>query len=77
MRAIIAARKSNEADTASGEGIGLDTQDEHSREFCERLGIEVVGVARDVISGRVAPIDRKDLGAWLSDPAKPRCCWAA
>jgi DNA invertase Pin-like site-specific DNA recombinase len=70
MRALIAARKSNKVDTATGEGIGITTQDERSRAFCERLDWTVVGVARDVISGRVAPIDRPDLGAWLSDPAK-------
>jgi site-specific DNA recombinase len=70
MRALIAARKSNKVDTATGEGIGLDTQDEKAREFCERMGWDVVGAARDVISGRVAPINREDLGAWLNDPAK-------
>jgi DNA invertase Pin-like site-specific DNA recombinase len=67
MRAIIAARKSNKVDSETGEGIGLDTQDEKSRAFCERLGIEVAGVARDTITGRVAPIDRPDLGHWLSE----------
>jgi hypothetical protein len=71
MRAIIAARKSNKVHSATGEGIGLDTQDEKAREFADRLGITVVGVARDTISGRMAPIDRPDLSAWLSDPAKP------
>jgi DNA invertase Pin-like site-specific DNA recombinase len=70
VRAIIAARKSNKVDSATGEGIGLDTQDEKSREFADRLGITVVGAARDTISGRLAPIDRPDLGSWLSDPAK-------
>jgi hypothetical protein len=69
VRAIIAARKSNKVDSATGEGIGLDTRDEKAREFCDRLGITVVGVARDTISGRMAPIDRPDLGAWLADPA--------
>jgi DNA invertase Pin-like site-specific DNA recombinase len=69
-RALIAARKSNKVDTATGEGIGLDTQDSKAREFCERMGWEVVGAARDVITGRIAPIDRPDLGTWLSDPAK-------
>ena len=70
MRALIAARKSNKVDTATGEGIGITTQDERSREFCDRLDWSVVGVARDVVSGRVAPIDRPELGAWLGDPAK-------
>jgi hypothetical protein len=66
----IAARKSNKVDSAPGEGIGLDTQDEKSRAFADRLGMTVVGVARDSISGRLAPIDRPELGAWLCDPAK-------
>jgi DNA invertase Pin-like site-specific DNA recombinase len=65
-RALIAARKSNKVD--GGEGHSLDTQDDHSRAFCERLGWEIAGVARDTISGRVAPIDRKDLASWLSEP---------
>jgi DNA invertase Pin-like site-specific DNA recombinase len=70
MRAIIAARKSNKVDSATGEGIGLDTQDEKARAFCDRPGITVVGAARDTISGRMAPMDRPDLGSWLTDPAK-------
>lgn len=67
MRAIIAARKSNKVDSLTGEGIGLDTQDEKASAFCERLGIEVAGVARDTITGRIAPIDRPELGHWLRD----------
>jgi DNA invertase Pin-like site-specific DNA recombinase len=70
MRALIAARKSNKVDSATGEGIGLDTQDEKARAFCDRLGLTVVSVARDTISGRLAPIDRPDLGSWLTDPAR-------
>lgn len=70
VRALIAARKSNAVDSETGEGIGLDTQDEYARQFCERLTWEVVGAARDTISGRLAPIDRPDLGSWLGDPAK-------
>ncbi|HUD37518.1 MAG TPA: recombinase family protein [Streptosporangiaceae bacterium] len=68
MRALIAARKSNKVD--GGEGQSLDTQDQRAREFCDRQGWEVVGAARDTISGRVAPLDRKDLGAWLADPSR-------
>ncbi len=61
-RALIAARKSNKVNTATGEGIGITTQDERSRAFCERMGWDVAGVARDIVSGRVAPVDRRDLG---------------
>jgi DNA invertase Pin-like site-specific DNA recombinase len=67
-RALIAARKSNKVD--GGEGHSLDTQDEQARLFCERLGWTVVGTARDTISGRVAPLDRKDLGAWIAEPSR-------
>lgn len=65
-RALIAARKSTKVD--GHEGHSLHTQDQHSRAFCERLDWEVVGVASDTISGRVAPIDRKELGRWLAEP---------
>jgi len=65
MRALIAARKSNKVD--GGDGHSLDTQDQHAREFCDRMGWEIAGVARDTISGRVAPVDRKELGAWLAE----------
>jgi DNA invertase Pin-like site-specific DNA recombinase len=67
-RALIAARKSTKVD--GREGHSLHTQDEHARAFCERLGWEVAGVARDTISGRVAPLDRKGLGAWLAEPTR-------
>lgn len=45
--------------------MSLDTQDQHAREFCERLGFQIAGVARDTITGRVAPMDRKELGDWI------------
>ena len=64
IRALIAARKSTKVEGGQ-EGASLDTQDQRAREFCERMGWEVVGVARDTISGRVAPLDRKSLGAWI------------
>lgn len=67
-RALVAARKSTKVD--GGEGLSLDTQDEYSRVLCERLVFTVVGVARDTISGRVAPVDRKSLGAWLATPER-------
>lgn len=66
-RALIAARKSTKAE-GGVEGVSLHTQDQRARDFCERMGWEVAGAARDTISGRVAPIDRKELGAWLADP---------
>lgn len=67
MRALIAARKSTKV-KGGQEGASLHTQDQRAREFCERLGWPVVAVAADTISGRVAPIDRKELGAKLAHP---------
>jgi len=68
MRVIIPARLSSKKD--GREGIGLDTQDQRSRDFCEREGHTVVTVTRDTISGAVAPMDRRQLGPWVTDPAK-------
>ena len=69
MRVLIAARLSRKQ--AQGkDGIGLDTQDEKSRLFCDREGHEVAGVTRDTITGSKPPMDRKELGQWVSDPAK-------
>jgi len=70
MRVLIAARKSNKVASKTGDGIGLDTQDALAREFAERNGYEVAGVARDTISGTTAPMNRRELGQWLSDPVK-------
>jgi DNA invertase Pin-like site-specific DNA recombinase len=65
MRALIAARKSTKVD--GSEGHSLHTQDQYSRVFCERLTWPVAGVAKDTVSGRTAPIDRKFLGRWLRE----------
>jgi hypothetical protein len=73
VRALIAARKSNkvrETDGSQRHGISLDDQDTYSQEFIARMGWTVAGVARDTITGRTAPVDRKDLGKWLTDPEK-------
>ena len=69
LRAVIAARLS-QLQPDGRQGIGIDTQDEKSREFCEREGITVVGVAADTKSGTVAPWDRKNLKPWVTDPEK-------
>jgi len=50
--------------------IGIDTQDEKSRAFCEREGMTVVGVVADTKSGTVAPWDRKNLKPWVTEPEK-------
>ncbi|MCL2582946.1 MAG: recombinase family protein [Streptosporangiales bacterium] len=69
-RALIATRKSGKIRDGGTQrdGITHDTQDDGSHAFCDRQGWTVTGVARDTISGRTAPIDRKNLGRWLKDP---------
>lgn len=66
MRALIAARKSTKA-ADNQEGASLDTQDTLAREFAERMDWTVAGLARDTVSGRKAPVDRKELGDWLKN----------
>jgi DNA invertase Pin-like site-specific DNA recombinase len=69
LRAVIAARLS-QLQRDGRQGIGMDTQDEKSRAFCDREGITVVGVAADTKSGTVAPWDRKNLKPWVTDPER-------
>ena len=69
VRALIAARLSK-LQRGGQQGIGIDTQDEKSRAFCEREGMTVVGVVADTKSGTVAPWDRKNLKPWVTEPEK-------
>ena len=69
VRALIAARLSK-LQRGGQQGIGIDTQDEKSRAFCEREGMTVIGVVADTKSGTVAPWDRKNLKPWVTDPEK-------
>lgn len=69
LRAIIPARLSRKQ-AGGDDGIGLDTQDQRSREFCEREGLIVIEVTRDTISGARAPMDRRNFGPWVKDPEK-------
>lgn len=48
--------------------LGIDTEDEKTREFCHREGYHVVDVAADIKSGTVAPWDRENLRPWVTDP---------
>ena len=45
------------------DGIGLTTQDSRGREWAEREGHQIAGVAADTKSGTVAPWDRRNLRA--------------
>jgi DNA invertase Pin-like site-specific DNA recombinase len=67
VRALIAARLS-QLQRDGRRGIGIDTQDEKSRVFCEQHGMIVVDVIADTKSGTVAPWDRKNLKPWVTDP---------
>ena len=68
-RAIVAARLSRKQ--ANGDdGIGIETQDERSREYVDREEMELVEVVPDTRSGTVAPWDRKNLRPWVTDPEK-------
>src|SRR5260370_39348186 len=69
VRALIAARLSK-LQRGGQQGIGIDTQDEKSRAFCEREGMIVVGVVADTKLGTVAPWDRKNLKPWVTEPEK-------
>jgi len=68
-RALIAARLS-QLQRDGRQGIGIDTQDEKSRAFCEQEGMTVVAVVADTKSGTVAPWDRKNLKPWVTDPER-------
>jgi DNA invertase Pin-like site-specific DNA recombinase len=68
MDVIIAARLSRKG---YGETqTGIDTQDEDARAWAERKGHRVVAVVAERIPGHVSPFDRKELGPWLTEPAK-------
>src|ERR1700744_1413702 len=68
-RALIAARLSK-LQRGGQQGIGIETQDEKSRAFCDREGMTVVAVVADTKSGTVAPWDRQNLKPWVTDPEK-------
>jgi site-specific DNA recombinase len=69
--AIIAARLSRKkAKAGYGNGLGIDTQDEYSRQYAEREGWNVVEVVADTKSGTVAPWDRRNLKPWVTEPEK-------
>ena len=69
VRALIAARLSK-LQRGGQQGIGIDTQDEKSRAFCEQEGMTVIDVVADTKSGTVAPWDRKNLKPWVTEPGK-------
>src|SRR5579859_5869314 len=66
MRLLLAARLSQ---LARGQ-TGMDTQDDDARAWAVGKGHTVVAAVADRISGRVSPLNRKNLGAWLNEPAR-------
>lgn len=69
-RVIIAARKSVKSVKPGSvqQELGIETQDEYSREWAIRNGHTVVETVADVKSGTVAPWDRPNLKVWVTDP---------
>nr|UXE44741.1 hypothetical protein Hi04_10k_c361_00005 [uncultured bacterium] len=67
MRLLLAARLSQKNRNGQ-QGIGIDTQDERGREWAEREGHQVIGVAADTRKGTVAPWDRPNLKPWVTEP---------
>jgi len=69
--AIVAARLSRkQANFEYGDGLGIDTQDEYSRQYAERENWNVVAVVADTRSGTAAPWDRRNLKPWVTQPDK-------
>jgi site-specific DNA recombinase len=69
--AIIAARLSRKQSSSEyGNGLGIDTQDDFSREYAERERWNVVAMVPDTKSGTVTPWDRKNLRQWVTEPEK-------
>lgn len=66
MRLVLAARLSQ---LAKGQ-TGLDTQDEDARAWADAHGHIIIAACTDRISGRVPPANRRNLGPWLTDPAR-------
>ena len=63
MGLLLAARLS----TGTGQ-TGIQTQDQHSRDWAEREGHTIIAVAADRRSGTVAPWDRPKLKPWVTQP---------
>ena len=48
---------------------GIDTQDEDDRGWAAANGHQIIQMVVDHISGRVSPLNRRNAGKWLRDPA--------
>lgn len=66
LRLLMAGRKSRKGD----EDTQFDRQEARNKDRAERDGHVVVHKTRDVVSSQTMPWDRRELKAWMSDPAK-------
>lgn len=69
LRLLLAARKSRKGE---GTDAGSYARQNNARviERAERDGDKVIHVVEDTISSHSLPLERKNLRAWLNDPAK-------
>jgi len=65
LKLLLAARLSKLQQDGQ-QGMGIETQDERSREWAEREGHTVIGVAADTKSGTVPPWKRPNLRPWVT-----------
>jgi DNA invertase Pin-like site-specific DNA recombinase len=65
LRLVSAGRKSRKGD----EGSQFDRQEARNKERAERDGHAIVHTTRDVVSSQTMPWDRRELKAWMTDPA--------
>ena len=66
LRLVSAGRKSRKGDESSQ----FDRQEARNAERAERDGHVIIHTTRDVVSSQTMPWDRKNLKAWMTDPAK-------
>lgn len=63
-RALLLVRLSRMTDATTSP----ERQEADGRDYCQRQGMTVVGVASDTdVSGSIDPLDRPALGPWLRD----------
>lgn len=74
LRLLLAARlsqkqrASRDGTKIARDGMGIETQDERSREWAQREGHTVIDTAADIKSGKVPPWRRKYLKPWVTKP---------
>lgn len=71
-RLLLAARKSRKAydDDLASADAAYERQDHRAREWAERRGDAIIGVAADTVSSQTKPWERPELKKWMTTPAK-------